>query len=167
MLNKKKSNNNFCCQSKENIAFWCFSVISIVVAILGIINIYKGNFRLDQYATTIFGTTAGIVGTMFGLTAASYAFIWGDLRSDSQENRHLGRVLECYSRKLWMLFVYSLILTVLVIFISLIGLALAQNITTPSLFKTVYEGDEFFSEYRNEKFYMISAVMMLICRFVC
>lgn len=161
MFNKIKLNNNFCYQSKENTSFWCFAIIAIVVAILGIINIYKGTFRLDQYADTILGTTAGIVGTMFGLTAASYAFIWGDLRSDSQENRHLGRVLECYSKKLWMLFVYSLILTVLVIFISLIGLALAQNITNPSLFKTVYEGEEFFSEYRNEKFHMISVTVLI------
>lgn len=161
MQNKYKLNSNFCYQSKENIAFWWFAIIAIVVAFVGIINIYQGNFRLDQYATTIFATTAGIVGTMFGLTAASYAFIWGDLRSDSQENRHLGRVLECYSRKLWMLFVCSLILTVSVIFISLIGLTLAQNITNPSLFKTIYEGKAFSSEYKNEKFCIISVVALL------
>ena len=148
-------------QSKGNIIFGIFVVGIIIITLVGVVIIYKGFFRLDQYATTILGTTAGIIGTMFGLTAASYAFIWGDLRSDSQENRHLGKVLECYSKKLWHLFVCSLILTVSVILTSLIGLTLAQIITNPSLFKTRHVDMGLISEYKNDKFYVISVGALL------
>lgn len=69
-------------------AFRALKVSAVIIAgIWGIINICKGNLRFDQHTTTILSTTAGVVGTMFGLTAASYAFIWGDLRSDSQDGR--------------------------------------------------------------------------------
>lgn len=147
-------------QGVGNIVFGCFVSIIITLAILGVIFIHKKDFRLDQYATTILGTTAGIVGTMFGLTAASYAFIWGDLRSDSQENRHLGKVLECYGKKLWHLFIASLSLTVLVVFTSLIGLALAQKITNSSLYKIEYKEMGLISEYQNEEYFVISILTL-------
>lgn len=147
-------------QGIGNKVFGCFVSIIIILAILGVRFIYKKDFRLDQFATTILGTTAGIVGTMFGLTAASYAFIWGDLRSDSQENRHLGKVLECYGKKLWHLFIASLSLTVLVVFTSLIGLALAQNITNPSLYKIGFKDMELITEYKNEKYFVISILTL-------
>ncbi len=131
-------------------------VTGLLIAVWGAWGICNGKFRLDQFATTILGTTAGIVGTMFGLTAASYAFIWGDLRSDSQENRHLGKVLERYSQKLWYLFVCSLVLTVIVIFLSLTGLALAQTIADSTLFRTGFKGRTLISEYQNEKYQGVS-----------
>lgn len=147
-------------QGIGNIFFGCFLSVTAILAILGVIFIHKKDFRLDQYATTILGTTAGIVGTMFGLTAASYAFIWGDLRSDSQENRHLGKVLECYGKKLWHLFIASLSLTVLVVFTSLIGLALAQNITNPSLYKIRFKSLGLISEYKNDEYFVISILAL-------
>lgn len=147
-------------QGIGNKVFGCFVSIIIILAILGVRFIYKKDFRLDQFATTILGTTAGIVGTMFGLTAASYAFIWGDLRSDSQENRHLGKVLECYGEKLWHLFIASLSLTVLVVFTSLIGLALAQKITNPSLYKIRFKSLGLISEYKNDEYFVISILAL-------
>jgi len=148
-------------RNKGKTIFIFLVFVAIAIMIWGIRGIYREVFRLDQYAITIFSTTAGIIGTMFGLTAASYAFIWGDLRSDSQENRHLGKVLEHYSKKLWHLFVCSLILTVLVIFTSLIGLALAQHITNPSLFKMKKVCGGVLSEYQNKDFIQISVWTLL------
>ncbi len=139
-------------------AFRTLKVSAVIIAgIWGIINICKGNLRFDQHTTTILSTTAGVVGTMFGLTAASYAFIWGDLRSDSQENQHLGKVLERYSAELWHLFVVSLCLTVAVVLTSIIGLALVQNITNSSLYKTVYVNNfATLSSYINGKYCWMS-----------
>lgn len=144
---------------------------ALLICILLIVSIFllcKRVIRLDQYASTIFSTTAGIVGSMFGLTAASYAFIWGDLRSDRQSNRHLGKVLERYREKIWKYFVCSLILTIIVIFSSLVGLAFVQNITDPSLYKTVYNFDSSVSSYYNDKSVGISLVVFfnLVASFV-
>ena len=143
------------------IFFKGFVIGVIVVVAWGIASICKGNVRFDQYASTLLGTTAGVVGTMFGLTAASYAFIWTDLRSDGQANQHLGNVLERYSKKLWRYFVASLALTILVVFSSLIGLALIQNITSSSLFRTIYDNRVLISEYVNKKNCGISIVTFL------
>lgn len=129
----------------------------ILAVIIGeFILIKRKEFRLDQQATTILGTTAGIVGSMFGLTAASYAFIWADLRSDRQENRHLGKVLDRYSGTLWKLFRISLGLTVIVIVMSLALLAVVQNITDPTLSEVGFEKGHIITSYQNQKFGMIS-----------
>ena len=114
--------------------------------------------RLDQYSITILSTTAGIVGTMFGLTAASYAFIWGDLRSDRKENKHLEVVLQQYSNQLWAYFMTILISTIGVILISLIGMALAQHMMDSTLFETVGLQSSLISAYKNENFRCISVI---------
>ncbi len=162
MWNRKKvRSGDVRYQGIGTILFRCYIIGTIIVAIWVVINICKGKVRFDQHATTLLGTAAGVVGTMFGLTAASYAFIWGALRSDSQENQHLGKVLECYSKKLWHLFVVSLILTILVVFSSLIGLALVQNITDPSLYLTLYANAASFSVYMNSRYCRISILTFL------
>lgn len=162
MCNGRKSGfKSISHQNLGKVLFGGLIIAVIIAAVCGAIGIFHESFRLDQYATTIFGTTSGIVGTMFGLTAASYAFIWSDLRSDRQENRHLGKVLECYSMKLWHLFVCSLILTVLVIFTSLIGLALAQFMTDLSLFKREISGGRLIYSYENTKIVNISVAALL------
>lgn len=142
-------------------------IVVILAAVLGVIGIYGGFFRLDQYAATIFGTTAGVVGSMFGLTAASYAFIWGDLRSDSQFNRHLGKVLEHYRKKLWELFSDSLLLTMCVLVSSLVGLAFVQKATEPDLSMTVRQVGLSLSSCYDEKLEWISlcALFNLIASF--
>ena len=136
---------------------WCkriieiLAVIALVILVLSVFcMIHERFFRLDQHATTIFGTTAGVVGSMFGLTAASYAFIWGDLRSDRQSNRHLEKVLGQYREDLWRLFNRALQLTTVVIFSSLTGLAFAQKVTDPSLFKVVQRANIMLSFYYNK-----------------
>lgn len=139
----------------------CWSIIiTLSVFSLFAYFICTKTLRLDQYATTIFATTAGVVGSMFGLTAASYAFIWGELRSDRQANRHLERVLGNYRKKLWKLFSWSLVLTMVVIFSSLIGLASAQKITAPDLYKTINQARGSLSYFYNEKPFAISLIAL-------
>lgn len=116
-----------------HMVFWTSVILAGILFIVGVHLICNKNFRLDQYASSIFGTTAGVVGTMFGLTTASYAFIWGELRSDDQGNSHLKMVLERYRKILWNLFVASLIMTVTVIVWSLFCLAIIQSIETEIL----------------------------------
>lgn len=148
---------------KESKGKYIFASLLILISILFIVGevfAIQGLFRLDQNAVTILSTTAGIIGTMFGLTAASYAFIWGDLRSDSQENCHLVKVLERYSKELWNLFVFSLVFTALVIITTLIGLVLVQNITNPSLFKRTYIENSLVFSYYNEKHKLITAIVI-------
>ena len=120
-----------------------------------------GELRFDQYSMTILSTSAGIVGTMFGLTAASYAFIWGDLRSDRKENIHLEKVLQKYRRQLWVYFMITLIVTISVIFISLSGMAIAQYVMDDTLFETVESRALFTSSYQNGKFKIISIITCL------
>lgn len=142
--------------SKGGFFFFVF-IVSMVCAIkYGIEYMPLGIIKFDQYAVEIFGTTAGIIGTMFGLTAASYAFIWGALKSDGRENRHLERVVEIYNKKLWHLFVCSLLATVLVVFSSLGGMALTQKLTETNLYKTVWKEGEAFAKYYNHKHQRIS-----------
>lgn len=150
---------------RERLVKWCkriieiLAVIALVILVLSVFcMIHERFFRLDQHATTIFGTTAGVVGSMFGLTAASYAFIWGDLRSDRQSNRHLEKVLGQYREDLWRLFNRALQLTTVVIFSSLTGLAFAQKVTDPSLFKVVQRANIMLSFYYNKKSEYISFI---------
>lgn len=137
--------------------------IGVLIFLVATHFIVRGMFRLDQYATTILGTTAGVVGSMFGLTAASYAFIWADLRSDRQENRHLGKVLDSYRQKLWNYFRYSLFLTVIVILTSLLGLVAAQNITEPILSRFGFENWGIITHYQNKEFCGISVLTLINC----
>ena len=134
------------------------SVIIVLLTVSGMIMNYRGTLRFDQYSMTILSTSAGIVGTMFGLTAASYAFIWGDLRSDRKENIHLEKVLEKYRKQLWFYFMITLIITISVIFISLSGMAIAQYVMDDTLFETVGGWILSTSSYQNRKFKIISAI---------
>ena len=147
---KRKKKCIYCIKITRRIVF--------LLIFLGIIGYFCKKIRLDQYSITILSTTAGIVGTMFGLTAASYAFIWGDLRSDRKENKHLEAVLQQYSSQLWAYFMIILISTVGVILISLIGMALAQHMMDSTLFETVGLQSSLISAYKNENFRCISVI---------
>lgn len=144
-----------------NYVWYC--LVTIVIVVLEICFIFFKGLRFDQYSTTILSTTAGIVGTMFGLTAASYAFIWGDLRSDRKDNRHLDKVLQEYRKQIWILFKLSLVFTIVVIGISILGLALAQCLVDETLFKTFGNrgGESFTSVYANNRFKCISILISL------
>lgn len=121
-------------------------------------------YRFDQHAITICSCIAGIVATMFGLTAASYAFIWGDLRTEASENRHLQKILQQYKERLWKKFLYSLVMTVITIVTSLIILMMAQNITEPSLYMMqVTEQGIPYAEYFNNKYVRISLGTVFNC----
>ena len=80
MLNYNTKNKEIAKKKKRKKGYVCritiTGVIVFVLILCGIIGCFCEKIRLDQYSITILSTTAGIVGTMFGLTAASYAFIW-------------------------------------------------------------------------------------------
>ena len=163
MLNYNTKNKEIAKKKKRKKGYVCritiTGVIVFVLILCGIIGCFCEKIRLDQYSITILSTTAGIVGTMFGLTAASYAFIWGDLRSDRKENKHLEAVLQQYSSQLWAYFMTILISTIGVILISLIGMALAQHMMDSTLFETVGLQSPFISAYKNENFRCISVII--------
>lgn len=158
---KKREKKSCLKNNLEEVFLGIIAFIVIAIIIVGAFCIVHKNFQLDQQATTILGTTAGIVGSMFGLTAASYAFIWADLRSDRQENRHLGKVLDLYSKRLWKLFTFSLVLTVIVIVMSLVTLALVQKITDPTLSEFGFKEGHIITRYQNQKFCWVSILTLI------
>lgn len=108
---------------------WIFPLLNIFFVLLLIIAIFfvvNGILNIDQDVNNILSTTAGVTGSMFGLTAASYAFIWSDLRSDNLNNRYLGNIINKYRDLLWLMFFISLILTVVVIVYGFLLMSLAQ-----------------------------------------
>lgn len=115
---------------KFNIFFkYTFPIVSLAVLMLFIVAILLvrfGKLNIDQDVNTILSTTAGVTGSMFGLTAASYAFIWTDLRSDKMNNRHLGYVINKYRDMLWLMFLISLVLTVIVILTGFVFMGMEQ-----------------------------------------
>ncbi len=129
----------------------CVSVFSCIVVLAIVFFMYLSQgidfFRLDQYAETICTTTAGIVGTMFGLTAASYAFRCGDLRNESQEKPHLQKILEKYMDSLWYAFIYSLVFTIITILSSLMILFFMQQFTSPISYRTYWNSNNKVVEY--------------------
>lgn len=75
---------------------------------------------------------------MFGLTAASYAFIWGELKSEEETNSKIRRILEKYKSELWDLFFNALIFSFAIVIMNLILLGLIQNITKNTLSYSIY-----------------------------
>ena len=100
-----------------------FFISTLITAIIFVLN---GKLSIDQDVNTIISTTAGVTGSMFGLTAASYAFIWSDLRSDDLNNRYLGNIIKKYRDMLWLMFLLSLVLTGFVIIVGFILMGLEQ-----------------------------------------
>ena len=112
-----------------------FGVLFFVVTGVGIgICFLPANIRLDQYMDAICTTTAAVVSTMFGLTAASYAFVRSDMQNEEKNKPHLGETLFTYHHHLWKRFIFSLVITVFIVLSSLLIIGAAQNITTDNLF---------------------------------
>ncbi len=88
---------------------------------------------LDQYMSTLCSTLAAIVVTMFGLSAASYAFVCSELRTEEKNKPYLSQVLKQYFEKMWSLFVTSLCLSAAALCVCVICLAFAQKISTENL----------------------------------
>lgn len=122
-------------------------------------------FRLDQYASTISGTIIGVVGTMFGLTAASYAFVWGELKSEGESNPRLAQILIAYKSKLWTLFFNSLILTFSIIGLNLLLLGGIQCITDPTLYYsesgTIADKNVIINTYYNENYDFVTLCVLI------
>lgn len=119
-------------------------------------------FRLDQYMSVICTTTATLTVTMFGLTAASYAFVCSELRTEEQSRPHLKRILTEYRNDLWGQFVYGLVLTAETVATSLICLGVAQKISASDLYVLSRRDDgTLLAAYENSGFRWISGLTAL------
>lgn len=118
-------------------------VIDIIFVVLAVAFFCKfsGSFQLDQYMETICSTTAAITATMFGLSAASYAFVCSELRAEERNRPNLNQVLIKYRDHMWAEFIYSLVFTFETVISSIIILEFAQKLGTAGLFPiTLAEG---------------------------
>lgn len=153
-----KENNKI--KKKKVKSLTAFILISIPIIILSLIffvfltnSWIREHIRFDQYMSTICSTTAAVVITLFGLSAASYAFVCSELRTEEKNLPHLSRIISKYRQKLWEFFVSSLILSVVSVIISIISLGLAQNISSEELFET---SNYLIYTYANSKFQLLS-----------
>lgn len=106
----------------------CFYLILTAAAALWYIFCTSKSFPLDQHMATICSTTAALVGTMFGLSAASYAFVCGELSGEERNSPHLKCVLAIYRGELWSLFMTSLVLMLFTVITSLVSIGVAQHL---------------------------------------
>lgn len=138
-----------------------------VLSILYALN-YASTFRLDQYMDVICSTTAALAITMFGLTAASYAFVCNELRTEGQQRPHLERILGPYRDELWILFWYSLVFSVETALMSLACLSSAQKISAPDLYLLSQQGNDMLASYENSRFMTLSGLtaFTLLCTLV-
>lgn len=134
-----------------------FTEAAVIYALWG-----TAYFRLDQYMSIICTTTATLTVTMFGLTAASYAFVCNELRTEEQLRPHLKHVLAEYRNDLWGQFVYGLVLTAETAATSLICLGLAQKISASDLYVLARRDDgTLLAAYENSGFRWISGLTAL------
>ncbi len=153
---------------KDKLYDWkiqCLILINMVFIL--IVPIYYSrcgveSFRLDQYMSAICTTTATLTVTMFGLTAASYAFVCSELRTEEQSRPHLKHILVEYRNDLWCQFVYGLVLTAETTATSLICLGLAQNVSVSDLYTLSRRDDgAFLAAYENSSPYCLSSLTAL------
>lgn len=136
--------------------------LALITAIFFVSN---GKLSIDQDVNTIISTTAGVTGSMFGLTAASYAFIWSDLRSDDLNNRYLGNIIKKYRDLLWLMFLLSLVLTGFVIIVGFILMGLEQLWDVEWKLITEEVSGKFISNENLSHSVVISIVTLVIISF--
>ncbi len=121
---------------------------------------YEFGIRLDQYAATIFSSIIGVVGTMFGLTAASYAFVWGELKGERESNERMKYILNEYQSDIWDLFFNTLIFSFVIMIFNLVLLGVIQQITDSTLYYgergNINKKDVVINQYYNQKYASIS-----------
>lgn len=142
----------------------CLILINVLFIVAVCIYGFYGTafFRLDQYMSAICTTTATLTVTMFGLTAASYAFVCSELRTEEQSRPHLKHILVEYRNDLWCQFVYSLVFTAETTATSLICLGLAQKVSAPDLYTLSKQADgAFLAAYENSSFHWLSSLTVL------
>lgn len=142
----------------------CLILINVIFIVAVCIYGFYGTafFRLDQYMSAICTTTATLTVTMFGLTAASYAFVCSELRTEEQSRPHLKHILAEYRNDLWCQFVYGLVLTAETTATSLICLGLAQKVSAPDLYTLSKQADgAFLAAYENSSFHWLSSLTAL------
>lgn len=149
------SNNLFLSHKKG-----CIIVTTVSLFILSFIHwkFFANWIRFDQYMETICSTTAALTATMFGLSAASYAFVCSELRSEENQRPQLENVLVEYRDSLWACFVYSLVFTVGTVISSLVFMGIAQKISASDLFGFFAESGFLKASYINSRFTVISSL---------
>lgn len=142
----------------------CLILINVIFIVAVCIYGFYGtaSFRLDQYMSAICTTTATLTVTMFGLTAASYAFVCSELRTEEQSRPHLKHILTEYRNDLWCQFVYGLVLTAETTVTSLICLGLAQKVSASDLYTLTQQTDGgFLAAYENSNPCCLSSLTAL------
>ena len=141
----------------------CIVAVIIFYCILLFIHLrlFASWIRFDQYMETICSTTAALTVTMFGLSAASYAFVCSELRSEENQRPQLENVLVVYRDNLWACFVYSLAFTIGTVITSLVLLGIAQKISASDLFSLSEESGMLKAGYINSQFEEISSLTFL------
>ncbi len=126
---------------------------------------YEFGIRLDQYASTIFGSIVGVVGTMFGLTAASYAFVWGELKGERESNIRMKNILNKFQSQLFDLFFNILFLSTVIIIFNLVLLGIIQHITNSTLYYSddavINNENVVMSWFYNEEYAKISTCALV------
>ena len=117
-------------------------------------------FRLDQYMSTLCSTLAAVVITMFGLSAASYAFVCSELRAEESKKPYLSKVLKKYFENMWIYFISSLIFSGMALVTCVFCLSFGQYLGSDVLL-------EVFSEtqirYYNDSFTVLCILTFAVC----
>jgi len=98
---------------------------------------------------------------MFGLSAASYAFVCNELRNEEQADPHLKCILDEHRERLWALFVYSLLFMICTVTSSLVCIGLAQYLTAPDLYRLQETEGSLLASYENSRFLSLSNLTFL------
>ena len=150
----------------DNIVAVCAISVLAITILTALYHTLLGCIRLDQYAITICSCIIGVIVTMFGLTSASYAFLCGDLRVESQENLHIQKVLLEYKKRLWVLFCYSIIGAAFVLFVTLVSFFIIQKSMDTTLYKMTTDITSIsewvsFAFYENKNYHTISDIVFI------
>lgn len=138
------------------------SVVIVFAAVLDYFCVTNGHsfLRFDQYMESICTSTAALCSTLFGLSAASYAFVCSELRVEEKGRPHLDCILSEYRGKILELFLFSLIFTMLTVASTLIGLGSSQSASESDLFLLTKQGDSLLAGYYNGRPALLSAITL-------
>lgn len=147
------------------LCLWGLALVFIAMAIVYAFYL-ADSFRLDQYMSAICTTTATLTVTMFGLTAASYAFVCSEVRTEENARPHLKCILDDYRADLWGQFLFGLALTSETVFFSLLCLGIAQSFSASDLFILSHQNNgSLLGAYANSDFCIISGLTALNIEF--
>ena len=135
----------------------------VLVAVYAYFAFTKNCLPLDQHMSTLCSTLVAVVITMFGLSAASYAFVCSELRAEEKSKPYLSQVLKQYFDKMWALFVASLWLSAVALCVCVICLVIAQKISTENLL--TFSSDHLTVYLFDHQYTWLSVITFVSCVF--